>query len=197
MKSERRLSKDGTPYGIFANRLKMRREALGFTQETFAKSTKNKEFEMSKEKLAKYETLAEGAGLPYLATAIFLAKELKCSLDWLCGLTDVDTFNSGHSNSESVESILIRLIAAVLEEEIADLSVLVEDRTVIVLENNLFDEFIVEYKEAIDFENTAIKKFGNDSLFANKATEFKQEILVKYVQKYTEMKIDNQQEVTK
>ena len=200
MKGERRLSKDGTPYSIFADRLQMRREALGFTQEAFAKSTKNKEIVMSKEKLAKYETLAEGAGLPYLATAIFLAKELKCSLDWLCGLTDVDTFNSGHTSSKSVENLLIELIAAILEDEIADFSVLVEDRTIILLENDLLDDFIVQYKKAIDFEDTAIKEFGDGSPFANKATEFKQEILVKYVEKYVEMKKgnnDTQQEETK
>ena len=197
MENRNRKSQDDKQYSLFAQRLKMRREELGLTQEELAEKAGIKENKWGKKvkltqpQIGKYEKLEEdGDGFPSFAKGVLLAETLECSLDWLYG---VDTPNSGHSNPESVESILIGLIAAILKDEITDWSILVEDRTVIVLENDLFDDFIVEYKKAIDFEDTAIKEFGDGSPFANKATEFRHEILVKYVEKYVEMKKDNNQ----
>jgi len=198
MESRNRKSQDDKQYSLFAQRLKMRREELGLTQDELAKKAGTRESKWGKKvkltqpQIGKYEKLEEdGDGFPSFAKGILLAETLECSLDWLCGVSGADTPDARCSSSESVESILIRLIAAILEEEIDDLSILLDDRAVIVLENGLFDDFIVEYKEAIDFENAAIAKFRSDSPFASKATEFKQEILVKYVEKYVEMKKGN------
>ena len=202
METKNQKSKDDKQYSLFAQRLKMQREELGLTQEELVKKAGTKENKWGKKvkltqpQIGKYEKLEEdGDGFPSFAKGILLAEALECSLDWLYGVSDTNTPSSGHSNSESVESILIRLIAAILEEEFADLSIedMVKDKPAILLKDGVFEEFIDEYRDAIDFEETAIEKFGEDSSFANKATELKEEILIKYVKKYEGLKKDNQQ----
>ena len=189
--------KNKDEYSVFSQRLKQRREELGYTQEALASKTgekdngREKEMKLNKSQIGKYETIKDGVkGFPILPTAIFLAKELKCSLDWLCGISDIDTLNPEHSDSESVEVILLKIITAILEEEITDWSIedLVEDKTVILLKNDVFEEFVTEYREAIDLEYTIIEKFGKDSPHVDMATEHKEKIFTKYVQKYAEQK---------
>jgi len=185
--------KNNKKYTVFSNNLKKRRNELGYTQEALAEKINENGFKLTKSRIGRYETLEDGdSGFPMLYTAMFIAKELNCSLDWLCGLPDTGTLNTEHSSieSENVEVILLKVIAAILEDEFADLSIedMVEDKPAIILENNMFEEFIDEYREAIDFEDSAKEKFGKDSPFANKATEFKDEILAKYIQQYAESK---------
>ena len=184
---------------IFAKRLKERRKVLGLTQEALvAKANEVGESDgvkIGKSQIGRYELLEanDNKGFPTFSTGICLAKALNCSLDWLYGLSDIDIFNSEYSETESVEVMLLKMLRATLEDEITDLSIEVSDKTVIIIDNSVFEGFTAEYKDAIDFEESAIEKFGSNSTFANKATEFKKEILIKYVQKFTEMKKDNQQ----
>ena len=187
--------KNDEKYSIFSQRMKERRNELGYTQASFAKKTeengKKKGMRLNKPRIGKYETLKDGdTGFPVLSTAIFLAEELDCSLDWLCGIHNTDTKKSDHADAESVESILIGLIAAILKGEITDLSIMdmVEDKPAILLKHGLFEEFIDEYREAIELEESVMDKFADNNLLVIKIAEAKQEILQKYVQKYEESK---------
>jgi len=198
MESGKRKSKSDKQLSLFSQRLQMRRKELGLTQDDLAARAevngKSKGVKLLKSQIGKYETLEDGGdGFPSFAKGILLAETLECSLDWLYGVPEGETPSSGYSDSERVEIILLKMIAAILDEEFPDLSIddMVEDKPAIILENDVFEKFIEEYREAIDFENSAKEKFGDDSPFANKATEFKNEILKKYVQKYTEMKNKN------
>ena len=197
MESGKRKSKSDKQYSLFSQRLQMRRNELGLTQDDLAKKAgelgKSKGVKLLKSQIGKYETLEEGGdGFPSFAKGILLAETLECSLDWLYGVPEGNAPSSGYSDNESIEIILLKMIAAIINEEFADLSIddTAEDKPAIILENNVFAKFIEEYREATDFEDAAKEKFGNDSPFANKATEFKDEILVKYVRKFAEMEKD-------
>ena len=198
MESGKRKTKSDKQLSLFSQRLQMRRNQLGLTQDDLAQMAgekgKSKGVKLLKSQIGKYETLEEGGdGFPSFTKGILLAETLECSLDWLFSVPREDKPDSGHSSSESVESILIRLIAAILEGEITDLSIVdfVEDKPAIILKHDLFDKFIDDYREALDFEEIAKEKCSDDSLIIKKAIEAKEEILVKYVKEYEKMKSDN------
>ena len=195
MESGKRKSKSDKQYSLFSQRLQMRRNELGLTQDALSEKAgelgKNKGVKLLKSQIGKYETLEEGGdGFPSFAKGILLAETLECSLDWLYGIPESNTPSSGYSDTESVEITLLKILRAILEEEITGWRIdeTEVDKKSILVKNNVLEAFISEYQGAIELEDTIIEKFGDGSSHLDIVTGRKEEIWTKYVQKIAEMK---------
>ena len=182
----------------FAQRLKERRKVLGLTQEALVVKAnevgKTMGVTIGKSQIGRYELLKDDdtKGFPVFSTGICLAKALNCSLDWLYGHSDIDIFNSEYSETESVEVTLLKILRAMLEEAITDWCIddTEVDKKSILINNSVFEEFISEYQETNELEDTIIEKFGEGSSHLDIVAGRKEEIWVKYVQKFAEMEKD-------
>jgi hypothetical protein len=126
-----------------------------------------------------------------LESALNIIKAFGVSLDSLFEL------ETTMLSRESVSANLFIIIALILEGTITDWSIddFFEDKTVIHLQNSMFEDFIDEYSEAIDFEDAVYKMIEDKHLSTQEASERKNdvsdqkyEILKKYIREYDESK---------
>ena len=128
----------------------------------------------------KTKTEKEGFRRIGIESLLRISKAFDVSLDWLFGIT------SGTSDWENDVRYLFRILVWILEDELTDWSivdaVVIDDKadkteTVIVLKNDLFEEFIEDYREIMESEDS----YGND-----KAFEDKEALMMEFVKRYVD-----------
>jgi len=168
---------------IFSERLTKARNEKNITQSKLAEkinvaastisSYENlKQIEIDDKKPDDYDKAARR--FPSIYTACKIAKELNCSLDWLCGLTD------SKDETENEDMKILRFIVDMIEKKKEGwLIVDIEDLGTVgnkaffgpvIGVNEAFCEFIKRYKKACDMAKEA-KKIGLDDTAANAIKE--------------------------